>query len=293
MKSARAYRFQKLTSRATIHLTLAFISLLCLIPLWLIVSASLTEDKALTLYGYNLIPSQFSTYAYQYIFAFPGQILRGYGVTIFVTVVGTALSLLITSLIAFALSRDTFSLRQPLAFFVFFTMLFGGGLVPYYLLMTRYLHLKDNIIALLVPYLVVPFYVLVLRTNFRELPSELMDAARVDGAGEWRIFFQIAVPLSRPALATIGLFLVLAYWNDWVTALYFINDRNLYPLQYMLWAIMRSAEEISANPDLLNYPIPLQSVRMAMAVLATGPAALAFLAVQKYLVKGITLGSFK
>jgi putative aldouronate transport system permease protein len=293
MKSARAYRFQKLTARASIHLTLAFISLLCLIPLWLIVSASLTEDKALTLYGYNLIPSQFSTYAYQYIFAFPGQILRGYGVTIFVTVVGTALSLLITSLIAFALSRDTFSLRQPLAFFVFFTMLFGGGLVPYYLLMTRYLHLKDNIIALLVPYLVVPFYVLVLRTNFRELPSELMDAARVDGAGEWRIFFQIAVPLSRPALATIGLFLVLSYWNDWITALYFINDRNLYPLQYMLWAIMRSAEEISANPDLLNYPIPLQSVRMAMAVLATGPAALAFLAVQKYLVKGITLGSFK
>lgn len=289
-------RFMNWLSRFSVHIALICLGLFCLVPLLLIVSASFTDEIALTRNGYQLVPSQFSTAAYELIFRNPATILRAYAVTIFVTVVGTITALGFMAPLAYVLSRPDFVLRKPMSFFVFFTMLFNGGIVPYYILMTQYLRVQDTLFALLLPYFVVAFYVLILRTYFAALPSELIDAARVDGAGEFRIFLTIALPLAKPALATIGLFTALNYWNDWTTSLYFIRDANLYPLQYLLYIIQSNAQAMQLQASAGNIsvgPLPTQTTRMAMAVLATGPAAFFFLFFQRYLIRGVTLGAFK
>lgn len=282
--------------RSSIHLVLIIFACCCLIPLLLIVSASFTDETTLTRRGYSLIPQQWSTQAYDLIFRNPEVILRAYSVTMFTTFAGTLVAVGLMSMLAYVLSRPEFILRKPLSFFVFFTMLFNGGIVPYYILMTQYLHVQDTIFALLLPYFVVAFYVLILRTYFATLPSELIDAARVDGAGEFRIFVSIAVPLAKPALATIALFTALNYWNDWTTPLYFIRDSHLYPLQYLLYIIQSNVDAMQLQSAVGNISVgtmPAETARMAMAVLATGPAAVIFLFFQRYLVRGVTLGAFK
>jgi putative aldouronate transport system permease protein len=238
-------------------------------------------------------PVGFSTFAYEYILQEPGQILRSYLVTAVVTVIGTLGGLTLCSLLAYPLSRQDYKLRGPLSFYVFFTLLFSGGMVPFYILVTRYLGLKDNLLALILPYMVTAWYVLILRTSFAQLPIELLDAARIDGAGEWRIFFQIVLPLSKPVLATVGLFFILRYWNDWFLALLFMNKPDYYPLQYLLYVLMANINFMAANPQTTGMPIPTQSARMAMAVLAFGPALFSFLLLQKYFVRGITIGGLK
>lgn len=275
------------------HATLALLSAACLLPLWLIISASFTDDRALARTGFRIWPQDWSFSAYQYILADPEQLLRSYIVTIVVTVLGVILGVLMTAGLAWPLARKDFVLARPLSFFVFFTMLFNGGLVPYYLLVTRYLQIGNSILALLVPFLVVPFYALILRTYFAQIPQDLLDAAAIDGAGELRTFFRIVLPISRPALATVGLLLALLYWNDWQTALYFIRDPQLYPLQYLLYAILENARALAASPTNVSTPISSIPLQMAMAVLATGPAALAFLFFQKHLVRGISIGAIK
>jgi putative aldouronate transport system permease protein len=287
------YRVRSLLGKGFVHAILITFGLLCLVPMVLIVSVSLSDEIELAKQGYSLLPVGFTTFAYDYILKKPEQILRSYGVTVFVTAVGTALGLLVSSLLAYAISRKDFKLRGPISAYVFFTMLFGGGMVPFYILVTRYLGLKDTVLALILPYVVSPFFVLILRTGFSQLPDEILDAARIDGAGEWRIFFQIAAPLAKPVLATIGLFYVLRYWNDWFLALLFIDNGELYPLQYLLHILMQNINALAANPQTVNVPIPAQSARMAMAVLAFGPALLSFLLVQKYFVRGISVGGLK
>ncbi len=287
------YRVRELAGKMVIHLILITIGVACLVPMLLVISVSLSEEKALAVQGYQLLPIDFTTFAYKYILQNPQQILRAYGVTIFVTTVGTVLGLIVCSLMAYPLARKDFRLRGVLSFYVFFTLLFSGGMVPFYILVTQYLGWKDNILALIVPYLATAWYVLILRTSFAQLPPELMEAARIDGAGEWRIFFQIVLPLSKPVLATIGLFYILRYWNDWFMALLFVNDPNLYPLQYLLQVLMRNINFLSSNPQTMGEPIPTSSARMAMAVLAFGPALFAFLLLQQYFIRGITIGSLK
>jgi putative aldouronate transport system permease protein len=288
-------KLMNLIGRFSIHLTLTILALCCLLPLLIILSASFTDEIALTRNGYSLIPSQFSTAAYELIFRSPVAILRAYAVTIFTTVVGTIIALTLMSMLAYVLSRPDFIFRKPFSFFVFFTMLFNGGIVPYYILMTQYLRVQDTIFALLLPYFVVGFYVLILRTYFAGLPEELLDAARVDGASEWRIFWSVAIPLAKPALATIGLFTALNYWNDWTTPLYFIRNADLYPLQYLLYIIQSNAQamQIQSAVGMNLGEMPTQTARMAMAILATGPAAVFFLFFQRYLIRGVTLGAFK
>lgn len=280
-------------SQWLVHGILILIGLICLIPMMLVISISLSSEKALVEEGYKLLPVGFTTEAYDYILQQPGQMLQAYGVTGFVTIVGTGLGLLLSSMLAWPLARKDFRLRGPLSFYVFFTMLFSGGMVPFYILVTRYLGLKDNVLALILPYLVTAWYVLILRTSFAQLPTELLDAARIDGAGEWRIFFRIVMPLSKPVLATIGLFYVLRFWNDWFLALLFINKAVLYPLQYLLYILMRNITFMASNPQTTGMPIPTQSARMALAVLAFGPALFTFLLLQKYFVRGITIGGLK
>ncbi|NLG50372.1 MAG: carbohydrate ABC transporter permease [Chloroflexi bacterium] len=279
--------------QSIIHVFMMIISIGCILPLLLIVSASFSDEADIARYGYSLIPRTFTPYAYSYILRVPSQIIRAYGVTTFVTVVGTALGMLLMSLLAYVISRQDFPWRKQLSFFVFFTMLFNGGLVPWYIWLTQGLHIKDSVWALILPHLIVPWYVLLLRTFFAQLPNELLDAARIDGAGEWRVFFQMILPMSTPSLATVGLFCILMYWNDWYLALLFIDSPKLHPLQYMLYNIMMNARAIQASPQTTGLSLPVNTVRMAMSVLATGPAALIFLALQRYFIRGITVGALK
>lgn len=275
------------------HACLLLLSFLFLFPLVLMISASFSSEAAISKYGYSLFPRGFTTAAYQYILQDPTQLLTAYGVTITVTLIGTCGGVLIMALLAYPLSRKDFFLRKPLSFYVFFTLLFNGGVVPLYILVTHYFQLQDTLAALILPYLVMPWYVLLLRTYFAALPRELIDAAKMDGAGEWRIFFRIVVPLSRPALATVALFIALVFWNDWYLALLFITNSNLVPLQYLLYQISTDITVLQTSTQAFGVQVPALSAQMAIAVLAVGPITLAFLFVQKYFVSGITLGGVK
>jgi len=279
--------------RDIIHLILTAYSVTCVLPFLLVISGSFSSEAGIAKSGYTLVPSEFSTSAYSYILKDPTQIIKAYGVSLSVTIVGSLLGLLFMSMLAFVLSRPQFKYRKALSFYVFFTMFFNGGLVPWYILIVRYLHLKDTFLILFLPLLIIPWYVLILRTSFAQLPEELLEAARLDGASEWRIFHQIVVPLSTPVLATVGLFCVLTFWNDWWLALLFINNRDLVPLQYLLHEITVNINFMAANPQTTGITMPVLPVRMAMAVLAIGPIALIFPLVQRYFVRGITLGALK
>jgi putative aldouronate transport system permease protein len=290
------YRFSKKLSHISVNAVLLLISFVFLLPLAVVVSASLSDEQTLAQNGYSLLPQNFSLAAYEYLFLDPDRLIRAYSVTIFVTAVGTLLGLLVMSMLAYAISRPEFKWRKPFSFLLIFTMLFSGGLVPTYLLITQVLHLKDNILALILPYLVVPWFVFILRSFFSNLPQEILDVARVDGASEWRIFFQIVLPLSTPALATVGLFMILLYWNDWWLSLLYIDNPNLFPLQYLLYAITRNAEFLTSNAStglLTSVEIPTQTLRMAMVVVAMGPIAITFLVLQKYFTRGALIGSLK
>lgn len=290
------YHTRQKISVGVIHAILIVLSLLFLLPLVVVISGSFSSEKDISLYGYALLPEHFTLTAYQFLFQDPTQILDAYGVSIFVTIVGSAASLLIMALLGYVISRRDFRFRRALSFFALFTMLFNGGLVPIYLIMTQLLHVQDTLLAYILPYLVLPFYVLLLRTYFSGLPTELIEAAKLDGASEWRIFFQIVVPLSTPALATVGLFSMLVYWNDWFQGLLYISNPHLFSLQYLLYQIQQNITILATSgsaSDVSAVTIPSQSVLMAMAVIAIGPIILAFLFTQRYFVRGITLGGLK
>lgn len=284
-------------SQLALHAVLIIITILFLIPLLVVISASFTDEIALTKNGYALWPTKWSLDAYNYILLDPNQILRSYGVTATVTVVGTIVGLIVMTLLAYVLARQDFTWRRPASFYVFFTMLFNGGLVPAYILITQGLKLRDTLWVLILPYLVVPWFIFLLRTYFLTLPKEFIESAKIDGASEYRIYLNIIMPLSTPAIATVGLFCILMFWNDWWLALLYINDPKLYPLQYLLYAILQNAEFLSTNSTaaamLSTVRAPLQTTRMAMAVVAMGPVAIAFLLLQRYFIRGITLGGVK
>jgi putative aldouronate transport system permease protein len=280
-----------------LHLVLALLTFLFLVPLWVVVSASFTDETTLTKVGYGLWPAQVSLAAYNFILQNPTQIVNAYGVTALVTAIGTVVSLFVNSLTAYVLARVDFTWRRPFSFLLFFTMLFNGGLVPSYILITQYLKLRDTIWVLILPMLLAPWYIFLLRTYFSTLSKEYIESARLDGANEWQIYSRIIMPLSTPALATIALFTILGYWNDWWLALLYINDAALYPLQYLLFAILRNAEFLTTNTTssamLGSVEVPLQTVRMAMAVIAIVPVTIAFVTLQRYFVRGLTIGGIK
>ncbi len=291
------YRRRQRSLRTLIHILLLSVAVAMILPFWLIISVSLTDNLALTKNGYKLIPSVFSTAAYEYLFRVPKELLEAYGVTIFVTLVGTVVGMLIMSMLAYGMSRITGRTRKTVSFFVLFPVLFSGGTIPFYLIMTQLYGLKDTLMALVFPYLVFPFYVILLRSYFNQLPQEILEAAKIDGASEWRIFFQIVIPLSTAALATIGLFTALAYWNDYWMALLFIAKSPYEPLQYLLYNMLNNAEVLTRSPEAAaqigNIRPPVESLRMAMAVVAAGPAVIFSLVLGRYFVKGITLGAVK
>jgi putative aldouronate transport system permease protein len=290
------YKLGSIVTRLSIHLFLLIVGLLCLLPMWLVVVYSFSDDVLVAEQGISLLPQGFSTYAYQFIFTFPEEVLRSYAVTIMVAGLGTAGGLLISSLLGYALSRSYFRLRSGLVFYCVFTMLFNAGMVPTYLVVRTMLGLHKSPLAVLVlPTMVIPWYVMMFRAYFSGLPPEILESARIDGAGEWTLFFRIALPLARPWMATIGLMYVLKYWNEWIPALLYVEDPNWYPLQYLLQVMMRNVQALQAMIQAVGtqVKIPGPSLRMAMVVVAAGPAMFVFMLLQRYFVRGITSGAVK
>lgn len=272
------------------------IALFCLLPFVMLVSASFSTEKAISLQGFGILPREFTTEAYELLFKYPQTILRAYGVSIFITVVGTILGLLITTMTGFVLSRSDFKYRNRFSFYFYFTTLFNGGMVSTYIFVIRYLHLKENLLAIILPLMLNVFYLLIMRSFIQAIPMSLVESAKIDGAGDFKIFCSIILPLSKAGLATIGLFIALGYWNDWYHAMLFISEREKWPLQYMLYDMLNTAQamaNLSTQANISLADVPSQSLRMAMAVVATGPALLLYPFVQKYFVKGVTVGAVK
>ena len=276
-------------------------SLVFILPFVLIISASFSDEQTLLSEGYKLIPSVFSTEAYKYVFRNPQQLLDSYKVTIIYSIVATVLGVVVMAMLAYPLSRPNYKYKKIATFFIFFTMLFSGGLIPTYIWITRYLHLGDTIWVYILPCLVNAFNVIVIRSFFQGLPQALMESAKIDGASELQTFFKIVMPLSKPVIATISLLTLLSRWNDWNTALIYIKSSNLYSLQYLLQKILREAEFVKnmaesspvAGVDLDLSNLPSVTIRFAMCMVAAGPMLIIFPFFQKYFAKGLTVGAVK
>lgn len=287
---------EKKTSHILINVIFVVICLCCVLPIFLILAASFSDEILLKQQGYSIFPRGFSLAAYEHIFRAPKAILSAYGVSITVTVVGTACSLLLTTMLAYTITRKDFKASRVLSFLVFFAMMFNAGMVPTYITFVRYYHLRDNILALILPYLIAPWHVFLMKSFLADTPTSLIEAARIDGAGEFLTFFRIVVPLAKPALATVGLFTAFTYWNDWYLSMLYVENQFLISLQYYMYRLMNNISFLStsmftAGVDLSA--LPSETTRMAMCVLAAGPMLIVFPFFQKYFVKGLTVGSVK
>lgn len=274
------------------YIGVSLFGLFSLIPLWMIIAGSFTKESVLAQKGYSFFPSEFSLEAYQAIFG-GTALLKGYAATLFITIVGTALSLCATAALSWVIARRMPRISRPLTVFAYLPMLFSGGLVPLYLLVTQVLNLQNSWFAVILPHMMAPFLVFVAVSFFRQLPEEILDSAKVDGAGELRIFFQIVLPLSKPILAVTGLFYAVAYWNEWFTALLFISDPEKYPLQLMLQNLIANVTSAAQLPSASAAAAPIYQLRLALTVVTIGPILLAYPFAQRYFVKGLTLGATK
>ncbi|HEY9333188.1 MAG TPA: carbohydrate ABC transporter permease [Kribbella sp.] len=266
--------------------------IVCLVPFWMIVSGSFTDEQTLATTGYSVVPRPFSTAAYDLIFTGP-TLLSAYAASVFITLVGTALALACTSGLSWVIARRLPYISRPLSVFAYIPMLFSGGLVPLYLLVTQYLKLQNSYFAVILPLLVAPFLVFIQVSAFRQLPEEILDSARVDGAGEMQIFFRIGLPLSKPILAVVGLFYAVHYWNEWFTALLFMSDIHKYPLPLLLQNLISNVSFSQMLPTAAEQSTPVYQLRLALTVVTIGPILLAYPFAQRYFVKGITLGATK
>ncbi len=280
-----------------LHILFIGLVLMYLVPFILTISISFSDEKSLIAYGYSLIPKVFSLDAYKLAFRNPGQILQSYKVTILFTALSTMLAVGVMGIMAYPLSRPNYKLKNPITFMVFFTMLFSGGLVPSYLLNVKYLHLDNSLLIYILPGLVSAWNLIIIRTNYKSLPNELIEAAKIDGAGELYICFKIVMPLCKPVLASVGFLFLVAKWNDWYTALLYITNPDLYSLQYLLQKILKEAEflkQLAEAGALIGGEVfPSESYRYAMALIAAGPILLVFPFFQKYFAKGMTIGGVK
>lgn len=281
------------------YVMVGLFALTILIPFLLLIVSSFTSETIITRNGYSFFPAVWSLDAYAYLVKHLGMILRAYLITVFVTVVGTAASLCITCLCAYPLSRQDLPGLPGLKFFVFFTMLFNGGLIPTYLLYTQLFHIKNTVWALIVPNLLMAGYYVNLARSFyaTSIPGALIEAARLDGAGEFRTFLQIVTPLSKPIIATLGMFIAVGYWNDWQNGLIYLTNARLFSIQVLLNKMtsdiqfLQNNSQFSTSVSMMD--LPSQSVRMAIAVIGLIPMFCAYPFFQKYFVKGIALGAVK
>ena len=281
--------------RVVAYLVVGLFAFFALFPFAVLLVNSFSSEHAILNYGYELIPREISFRAYEMIFENPMKMLRTYGLTIFIAGFGTAVSLFFSTMAAFVISRKELRYRNILSFFLYFTTLFNGGLVPYYLLISKAFHLQNTIAVMLIVPMFSVINILILR-NFiaNSIPDSLFESARIDGANDFAMFIRIVLPLSGPALASIGLLTALGYWNDWWTPMMFVPRESMWPLQYTLYNILASIN-FAANM-VNNLPLssmPSESLKLAMTVVATGPIIFAYPFVQRYFVKGITMGAIK
>lgn len=277
---------------------MSFFVLVCIIPFYLIIIGSFTSDHAIITEGYSLLPKleSFSTEGYQTVFKDPMSIIRSYGVTILVTCVGTTLAILLTTMTGYVLSRQDFEARNIVSFLFFFTTLFNGGLVPWYLLCTNFLHFSNHIYSMILPGMFSVWNMIIAKSFMKGIPYEMVEAAKMDGAGDFRIYWQVMMPMAKPLIATIGLFIALAYWNDWYNCMLFIKNDHLYSLQYSLQNMLNSSEALKRIAALTGRQVqtlPTESTKMAMTIVTTGPIIFLYPFLQKYFVKGVMIGSVK
>lgn len=289
---------KKILPEIAINTIFILFGLACIFPMLSIISVSFSNEADIIKNGYSIVPQKFDISAYAYILYKPIQILNAYKVSLFVSIFGTVASLMVVSGIAYTLSRNDYKLKGKLSFYVFFTMLFNGGMVPTYILISNYLHLKNTIWVLILPYMATPWFILILRTFMQKIPMEIIESCKIDGASEFKIYFKMILPLAKPGLATVGLFILLQYWNDWWLSLLYIEKESLVPLQYMLYRMMQNIDFLTSSSNLMPpgmkaAKLPSESARMAMAMLAAGPMLVVFPFFQKYFVKGLTVGAVK
>ncbi len=284
--------FGERAAHLLIHLILAIYAFICTYPFVLTFMVSLGSEKSVIDNGYQLIPEEFSLLAYKTIFE-DSSIYYAYGVSIFVTTVGTLLSLLICGMAGYAMSLNRVRYRNAISMYFYIPMVFNAGLLPWYMVCTQLLHLQNTIMALILPMLVSSFNIFLMRNYFKTIPASLIESADIDGCGVMRTFFQVVLPLSKPIIATVALFVGLAYWNDWSLALWFIDERNLFPLQYMLFRIESMMEFIRKNGYIGGFEFPAQTYQIATLFVTIGPIILLYPLIQRYFVKGIMIGAVK
>ena len=288
-------RKKKSKGQIALHIVFLLLMVAYILPFVCLVSSSFTDETALIQNGYSLFPSEFSLEAYKTVFRTPMKMIRAYGVTITFTLAATLLSTVVMSLLAYPLSRPNFIWRKQMNFFVYFTMLFSGGMVPSYLLIRNLLHIDNTILVYILPGLVSAYYVMIIRTSYRAIPDELVEAAKIDGARELFICFKIIIPLSKASIASVAFLFLVEKWNDWMTSMLYIRNPDLYSLQYLLQQLLREAEALKNYTGLgmSTELIPTETLRFAMAIVAAGPVLVIFPYFQKYFTKGMTLGGVK
>ena len=287
--------------RSFAFVVLLILAIVCILPIILIIVASFTDETTLLANGYRFFPQKYGLEAYVYLLKQSVMMLRAYKISILVTVIGTLASLVLSTTFAYPLSRKDFKYRNIFSFLVFFTMLFSGGIVPSYMMWTKFFHIKDTIWALIIPsYLMNAFNILLIRNYYsNNIPDALVEAARIDGASEFLTFRRVIVPLSVPVIATVGLFTGLAYWNDWINGLYYINDPGLYSIQNLLIRLMNNIQYLNSGAAAgivsggTTGALPSTSVRMAIAVVGVIPVVAAYPFLQKYLIRGTVIGAVK
>ncbi len=297
MKSL-ANKRDSMTGQVALHIVFILISICYILPLMLTVSAAFTTERALTQSGFSILPKEFTLDAFKLVFKNPEQILNSYKTTIFYSAVSTFLAVLIMGVMAYPLTRKNFVFRNVITFYVFFTMLFSAGLVPSYIVNTKVLHLKNTIWIYIFPGLISAWNLIVIRTNYKSLPNELIESAKLDGASELQICFKIVMPLSKATLATVGFLFLVGKWNDWSTSSIYIRNPDLFSLQYLLQKILREAQMLkqmaATDPSMMQDGLmPTESLRYAMALVAGGPMLVVFPFFQKYFAKGMTIGAVK
>lgn len=298
---ASEYSRIKKPTNVLFNIILTILSLISIVPFIFVIIISFTDENSLAMNGYRFIPEKWSTHAYSYILESGESILRSYGITILVTVLGTVIGLLLISTYAYALSRKTYAYRSFFTKVITIPMLFSGGMIANYLIVTKVLMLKDTIWALILPLCMNSFNIIVLRTFFKNsIPDAVVESAKIDGASEWRLFFKIVIPMALPGLATIGLFLTLGYWNDWFNAMMYIDNQDLIPLQYLLIKIESSMDFLISNKAMMGVDgitaaanLPKETIKMAIIVISTLPIIFAYPFFQRYFVNGLTIGAVK
>ena len=278
------------------YIVVTLFAVVCLFPFLLMISSSFMNEKEIITEGYKLIPKEITTNAYRFLLENPTKIISAYKITIQNVILGTVIGLALMSMAGYVLCRSDFKYKNLISFFIYFTTLFAGGLIPSYMWMVNGLHLKNSIWAMILPGIASPWSIFLMRNFMKAIPDSLAESARIDGADDFRVYWQIYLPLAKPAIATIGLFLALAYWNEWYNAMLYIEDSAKYPLQYFLQQMVNKANAeilVSQGITVDMAEMPSESIKMATAVVATGPIILVYPFVQKYFVQGLTVGAVK